>query len=123
MRRLSFGAERARELRHHGSRAVGLVPLCRLAGAGQAVCLHVDAGGVVGGHPAGVAQLFAVVAGRGWVRGEEGPRRPLVAGEAVLFAAGEWHESGSDAEEGMVAIVIEGEQLEAAAGGAAEEVG
>lgn len=73
-------------------------------------CMHLDAGGVVGYHPAVVAQLFLVVSGDGWVRGENDERVPISAGQAAFWIAGEGHESGTQS--GMVALVIEGEGLE-----------
>ena len=48
--------------------------------------------------------------GEGWVRGEEEERTPIKSGTAAFWTAEEWHESGSDM--GMVAIVIEGENLQ-----------
>ena len=75
-------------------------------------CIHLGADSVVGYHPAVVNQLFLVVAGKGWVRGEEELRIPITAGQAVFWTAGEGHESGS--ESGMTAIVIEGEGLDPA---------
>ena len=74
------------------------------------VVIEIGAGGVVGRHPAGAAQLFAVVAGSGWVSGTDGEREPIEAGEAVRWEPGEEHESGSDA--GMTALVVEAESIE-----------
>jgi len=57
-----------------------------------------------------VDQLFLVVEGEGWVRGKDDSKPvPISAGQAAFWEAGEGHESGS--EEGMVAMVIEGEKL------------
>lgn len=36
--------------------------------------VHMPAGGLIGRHEADVRQLFAVVAGAGWVSGQEGRR-------------------------------------------------
>jgi GrpB-like predicted nucleotidyltransferase (UPF0157 family)/quercetin dioxygenase-like cupin family protein len=69
--------------------------------------VHLDAGGLVGQHEAPVPQLFAVVAGSGWVSGREGRRRELGAGYAALWDEGEPHEAGTDG--GMTAICIEGD--------------
>lgn len=73
-------------------------------------CMHLEAEGVVGYHPAVVPQLFLVVSGEGWVRGEGDERMPISAGQAAYWIAGEGHESGTQT--GMVALVIEGEGLE-----------
>jgi len=82
----------------------------RLAGSAHVVVMEIEAGGVVGRHPAVGAQLFAVVRGTGWVSGGDGEREPISAGEAVLWEAGEEHESGSDA--GMTVLVVEAESLD-----------
>jgi quercetin dioxygenase-like cupin family protein len=81
-------------------------------GAIQIGCMHIPAGGRVGYHQATVPQLFLVVAGEGWVRGNAETRRPVHAFEAAFWQGGEWHESGS--ETGMTAVVIEGEGVDPA---------
>ena len=73
-------------------------------------CMHIPADGRVGYHQATVPQLFLVVAGEGWVRGDAETRRPVHAFEAAFWHRGEWHESGS--ETGMTALVIEGEGVD-----------
>jgi quercetin dioxygenase-like cupin family protein len=81
----------------------------RIAPAAHVVVIEIGAGGTVGRHPAAVFQLFAVVRGSGWVSGAEGSREPIGAGEAVVWEAGEEHESGSD--EGMTVLVVETDAL------------
>lgn len=81
----------------------------RLATGAHAVVIEIGAGGVVGRHPAVFAQLFVVVRGSGWVSGSDAEREPIATGEAVLWDAGEEHESGS--EEGMTALVLEAESV------------
>ncbi|MCB9451900.1 MAG: cupin domain-containing protein [Anaerolineaceae bacterium] len=75
----------------------------------QAVIMHIAPRGVVGYHQAIHNQLFLVVSGEGWVRGETPERTPIQAGEAAFWSAGEWHESGS--ETGMITVVLEGPEL------------
>ena len=72
--------------------------------------MHIGPGGVVGYHQATVPQLFLVVAGSGWVTSADQVRQPVVVGQAAFWNGGEWHESGSD--DGMMAIVLEGEGLD-----------
>lgn len=79
------------------------------AGEAHVLVIEIRPGGVVGRHPAGVPQLFAVVCGAGWVSGADGERFPIDAGEAVCWELGEEHESGSD--DGMTVLVIEAEAL------------
>ncbi len=81
----------------------------RLAAATHAVVIEIAPGGVVGRHPAAVAQLFVVVRGSGWVSGADGEREPIEPGQGVVWEQGEEHESGSDT--GMTALVLEGESL------------
>jgi len=81
----------------------------RLAREAHVVVIEIGPGGVVARHPAVVAQLFVVVRGSGWVSGADGEHQEIRAGEAVLWGAGEEHESGS--EEGMTALVVEAESL------------
>jgi len=82
----------------------------RLASEAHVVVIEVRAGGIVARHPAVGAQLFAVVAGSGWVSGGDGAREAVSAGEAVLWDPGEEHESGSD--DGMTALVVEAGSLD-----------
>jgi quercetin dioxygenase-like cupin family protein len=81
----------------------------RLAPDAHVVVILVGPGGVVGRHPAGLMQLFAVIDGSGWVSGSDGVREQIQAGEAVVWQPGEEHESGSD--NGMTALVVEAESL------------
>jgi quercetin dioxygenase-like cupin family protein len=71
--------------------------------------MHFEAGGRVGYHPASTHQLFAVVAGEGWVRAGEANRVALRAGQAAFWEPGEYHEAGTDT--GMTVIVVEGNAL------------
>jgi quercetin dioxygenase-like cupin family protein len=81
----------------------------RLAAQAHAVVIEIGPGGVVGRHPAAVAQLFVVVRGSGWASGADGERVGLDAGDAVAWEPGEEHESGS--ETGMAAVVVESKSL------------
>jgi GrpB-like predicted nucleotidyltransferase (UPF0157 family) len=68
--------------------------------------VHLPPGGSVARHVTPGRQLFAVVAGSGWVAGEDGRRRDIAAGRGALWEAGEEHEAHSDA--GLTATCIEG---------------
>lgn len=72
--------------------------------------LHFDAGGSIGHHRAGPAQLFLIVEGVGGVEGEDGTKREVQIGEAAYFSPGEMHAKGSDS--GMTAIMIQLDGLE-----------
>ena len=69
--------------------------------------IHLPPGGLIGRHVATGPQLFAVVAGTGWVSGQDVERREIGPGYAALWAAGEDHEAHSD--NGLTAVCVEGE--------------
>jgi quercetin dioxygenase-like cupin family protein len=114
MRIFSFDAATARPLTAFGSANASIAPLARPSGFVQLVCMRLEAGGVVGMHPATIPQLFLVVTGEGWVRAGTGERVPIRAGLAAFWEAGEEHESGTEAQAGMMAIVLEADQLDPA---------
>jgi quercetin dioxygenase-like cupin family protein len=101
-----FDAACGRLVTPHGSRFL-LVPLTDEEGAARAACFHVEPGDRVGRHEAAARQLFCVVAGSGWVAGQDGARVPIAAGQAAAWERGEPHEAGSDG--GMTAVVLEGD--------------
>ncbi len=84
-----------------------LGPLADAGGPARVQVLHLPAGGLVGRHPAAGRQMFAVVAGAGWVSGGDGRRREVGPGTAALWEPGEEHEAGSDG--GMTAVCVEGD--------------
>ena len=75
-------------------------------------CAYLNAGGMIGYHQATLPQLFLVVQGQGWVRGEDSERIPIRAGQAAYWQKEEWHESGTEA--GMTVIIIEGTDFDPA---------
>jgi quercetin dioxygenase-like cupin family protein len=107
MRTFSFGPEAGRYIDRYGSD----FRLSRLAHAEgiHVACLYLGPGGSVGDHPAATYQLFAVIEGDGWVRGEGSERVPIRAGQAAFWQPGERHEAGTDV--GMTALVVETDAL------------
>jgi quercetin dioxygenase-like cupin family protein len=105
VRRVELTGER--EIDRFGSTAARVR---RLAPEAHVVVIEMGPRGTVGKHPAAAQQLFAVVRGSGWVAGADGVRHELRAGEAVLWDAGEEHESGSDL--GLTALVVEAAVLD-----------
>jgi quercetin dioxygenase-like cupin family protein len=81
-----------------------------LTRSAHVVVIEIGPGGIVGQHPAAAPQLFVVVEGEGWVRGDDLEQEPIRAGEAVFWERGEEHASGS--EMGMTALAIETESLQ-----------
>jgi quercetin dioxygenase-like cupin family protein len=112
VRLVAFGPAAARAPRQDLLENVTLAPLTPPLAAGvpvQAACFRLAPGGRIARHPAAVPQILAVVAGSGWVSGSDGREEEIDAGRAAFWEAGESHETRSD--EGMTAIVIEGEGL------------
>jgi quercetin dioxygenase-like cupin family protein len=110
VRRVNFGPEGGIGIDAYGSAGVTLSPLTPPLAQGasvQAACFRLTPGGRIGRHPATGPQLLAVVEGSGWVSGEDGEAQAISAGEAVWWETGEEHETWTD--EGLTAIVIEGE--------------
>ncbi|WP_051681731.1 cupin domain-containing protein [Cellulomonas sp. HZM] len=66
---------------------------------------HVAAGGTIGRHPAVRSQAFVVVSGTATVAGHDGGRRELGAGEMVVWAPGEQHQTWAVTD--LVAVVVE----------------
>jgi len=75
-----------------------------------AVFIELEPGGVLGRHEAVGHQLFVVIAGSGEVSGGDGAVHRIEAGMAAFWEAGEEHETCT--ENGLKAIVIEGDDLE-----------
>lgn len=109
MKVFRFDAGTGRPIDRFDSVNVVLSRIGRLDGSVQMGCFHLGPGGVIGYHQATMPQLFLVVQGAGWVRGEGPERRPIAPGQAAFWTGGEWHESGS--ETGMTAVVVESEAL------------
>ena len=67
---------------------------------------HLGPGGRIGRHAAIAGQVFCVVAGSGWVSGDDDERVAIAAGLAAYWRKGENHAAGS--ETGLTAVVVEG---------------
>ena len=107
-----FDLAAGKNIEAYGSSGFTLSKIARLPGESDIKCAYLPKG-IIGYHQAAQDQLFLVVQGEGWVRGESPEtRRPIQAGQAAFWEAGEWHESGT--ETGMVAILIEGENIDPA---------
>jgi hypothetical protein len=112
MRLFRCDAEVGRPITAFGSIDLTMTPIARPAGFVQVGCMRLGAGGVLGYHQATIPQLFVVVDGAGWVRGEAPERYPIAAGQAAFWQADEWHESGT--ETGITAMVLEADELDPA---------
>ncbi|PEF40815.1 cupin [Bacillus wiedmannii] len=74
--------------------------------------MHLRENGIIGYHEAVVSQLLLIVDGEGYVCGADKENVKVEAGQAVFWEKGEFHETIT--EKGLLAIVIESEELEQA---------
>ncbi|AZJ20249.1 cupin [Bacillus wiedmannii] len=74
--------------------------------------MHLRENGIIGYHEAVVSQLLLIVDGEGYVCGADKENVKVEAGQAVFWEKGEFHETIT--EKGLLAIVIEPEELEQA---------
>ncbi|HHL3303589.1 cupin [Bacillus sp. SM-B1] len=74
--------------------------------------MHLKENGIVGYHEAVVSQLLLIVDGEGYVCGADKKKVKVKAGQAVFWEKGEFHETST--EHGLMAIVMEAEDLERA---------
>ncbi|WP_077595826.1 cupin domain-containing protein [Oceanobacillus kimchii] len=72
-------------------------------------CMHLGKNGIIGYHQAVVPQLFLIMSGEGYVRSEKEEYLKVQTGDAVFWDKDEWHETKTN--DGLTAIVIEGEKL------------
>jgi quercetin dioxygenase-like cupin family protein len=105
MKIFRFDREVGHRIEQFGSTNVILSAIARLAAETQVSCMYIGPEGTVGYHPAVTPQLFLVVQGEGWVRGQAAQPVSICAGQAAFWQAGEGHACGSAA--GMTAMVIE----------------
>ncbi|MDX1613090.1 MAG: hypothetical protein R3300_02200 [Candidatus Promineifilaceae bacterium] len=104
----SFGKERGRAISAYGSAGAMVVHLLRQTVA-SVVTIYLEPSGLLGRHPAAADQLLLVVAGGGWATAS-GASYELSPSTAVFWSEGEEHETRAG-EEGLVAVVVEGEGL------------
>lgn len=112
MKLFRFDANIGKVVEQFGSSRATHSRIVRTSEAVRVDCIYLGAGGVLGYHPAVQNQLFVVVQGNGWARGQDEKRILIKAGQAAFWEAGEYHESGTD--DGLTAIVIEGDGLDPA---------
>ncbi|MGG5780631.1 cupin [Bacillus albus] len=74
--------------------------------------MHLQENGIIGYHEAVVSQLLLIVDGEGYVCGADKEKAKVKAGQAVFWEKGEFHETST--EHGLMAIVMEAEDLERA---------
>ena len=112
MKIFRFGPKVGRNIDQYNSSGFIISRIAHLSGEVFINCAYLSPQGSIGYHQATIAQLFLVVQGEGWVRGEAPDRTQIQAGQAAYWERGEWHGSGTEA--GMTAIIIEGANLDPA---------
>lgn len=110
MKLFRFDPEVGKNIDAFGSSGFTISKIVRLFSQADVKIAYLGKNSVVGFHRTTKDQVFVVVHGEGWVRGEEPGRYPIMAGQAAFWTEGESHESGSEA--GMTAILIEGENID-----------
>ena len=108
-----FDLAAGKSIAAYSSSGFSLSKIARLPEQSDIKCAYLSPKGIIGYHQNVQDQLFIVVQGEGWVRGESPEtQRAIRAGQAAFWEAGEWHESGTEI--GMVVILIEGENIDPA---------
>lgn len=110
MKVFRFDAEVGKRIDAYGSSGFVISKIVELFEEAGVKCAYLSSDAVIGYHQTMADQLFVVVQGEGWVRGETPERYPIMAGQAAFWEKGEWHASGTDA--GMTVILIEGSHLD-----------
>jgi quercetin dioxygenase-like cupin family protein len=110
MKILRFDRGLGKPIDRYRSTGFLLSPVVHLFGEAVVNCAYLEVNGVIGYHQAAASQLFLVMQGEGWVRGESSERIHIQSGQAAYWESGEWHESGT--ETGMTAIIIEAANID-----------
>lgn len=111
MQTFRFDSQVGRIINQYDS-AFHLVPLLRAQSEGDVgvECFFFRPGDHVGRHPAGLPQLFCVVAGEGRVEGEDGEPVSISTGQAAFWTPGEEHAAATGTT--MTAIVVQAAALD-----------
>ena len=104
-----FGPQSGREIKEYGSAQALLTKIAHLDALATVSCMYMGEKGLVGDHQATSPQLFLVMHGEGWVRGESEEKIPIRAGLAACWEKDEPHAAGT--ESGMMVMVIEADSI------------
>jgi quercetin dioxygenase-like cupin family protein len=110
-----FTLASSRAIERFGSAGAMVGPVAREIERGQLVRIELAPGGLIGRHEAAADQLFIVVEGDGAVSGADAIETRIHAGMAAFWSTGEMHETKAG-ENGLVALVLEGEFTQAEGG-------
>ena len=112
MKIFRFDPEVGKEIEQFGSVKAIISRVVHLNEKAVVNCVYIRPNGKIGYHQATSQQLFLLVEGQGWVRGEADEKHAVRGGQAVFWEDGEGHESGT--ETGMTAVIIEGIHIDPA---------
>lgn len=112
MKTFRFDREVGKEIEQFGSVRAIISKILHLDDEAVISSLYLQPQGRVGYHQAVTPQLFLIVQGEGWVRGEADQKFSIKAGQAAFWEMGEWHQSGT--ETGMTAVMIESASMDPA---------
>jgi len=110
MKLFRFGKDVGRPMEQYQSSSIIYSLIAQMYSLSNIGCMHIEPEGIVGLHQAPTSQLFLVVEGEGWVRGESEPSLLVKMGEGIIFDRGEWHESGSLT--GMTCIIVQCDEFD-----------
>jgi hypothetical protein len=110
MKNFRFDPEVGKSIEAYGSSGFVISKVVHLFEETDVKCAYLSSNGIIGYHQTTKDQLFVVIQGEGWVRGESPEKHPIKAGQAAFWEEGEWHESGT--ETGMTVILIEGDNID-----------
>jgi len=105
MKIFRFDPEVGREIEQFGSVKAIISKIVHLDDEAVINAVYIRPNGKIGYHRAAAPQLFLLVEGQGWVRGDSDEKHAIRGGQAVFWEKDEWHESGT--ETGLTAVIIE----------------
>lgn len=112
MKIFRFDPEVGQEVEQFGSVKAIISKILHLENEAAISSVYIRPNGKLGHHQAVTSQLFLLVQGEGWIRGETEEKLAIREGRAIFWEQGEWHESGT--ETGMTAVIIEGINIDPA---------
>ena len=105
MKLFRFDPEVGQQIEQFGSVKAIISKILHLENEAAVSSVYIRLNGKLGHHQAVTSQLFLLVQGEGWIRGETEEKLPVREEQAIFWEQGEWHESGI--ENGMTAVIIE----------------
>jgi len=112
MKIFRFDSDVGQEIDQFGSVNVTISKIVHLKNDAVVHCVYIRPNGKIGSHQAVTQQLFLLVQGEGWVRGESNEKHTIQAGQAAFWEKDEWHESSTGT--GMTAVIIEAVHIDPA---------